>query len=223
MMQHLGHRTSCDVRPLLRQSTVGEIATGVLAVGHIHIADDIHDAAVGLFGQTLILTSVSGFHVEDGDVQALRTNHRQTRVGVAQYQYSIGLRLHHHLIALVDDVAHGLSEVITHSLHIDVGIGEFQVLEEYAIQVVVIVLPSMCQQAVEILPALIDYCGQADNLWSRTNDDKQLQLTVIFELCHIVYFTGSKNVSGLFGSKTSLQYMTVTRSSVSERLMMLWV
>ena len=37
------------------------------------------------------------------------------------------------------------------------------------------------------------------------------------------YLTGSKKVSGLPGSKTSLQYITVTRSSVSERLMMLWV
>ena len=37
------------------------------------------------------------------------------------------------------------------------------------------------------------------------------------------HYTFSKNVSGFFGSKISLQVMTVTRSSVSERLMMLWV
>ena len=35
--------------------------------------------------------------------------------------------------------------------------------------------------------------------------------------------TGSKKVSGLFGSKISLQVITVTRSSVSLRLMMLCV
>lgn len=33
--------------------------------------------------------------------------------------------------------------------------------------------------------------------------------------------TGSKKVSGRSGSNVSLQYITVTRSSVSERLMML--
>ena len=37
------------------------------------------------------------------------------------------------------------------------------------------------------------------------------------------YFTGSKKVSGLFGLKISLQYITVTKSSVSERLMILCV
>ena len=37
------------------------------------------------------------------------------------------------------------------------------------------------------------------------------------------HYTFSKNVSGLFGSNTSLQVMTVTRSSVSDRLIMLWV
>ena len=41
-------------------------------------------------------------------------------------------------------------------------------------------------------------------------------------ICRI-FHTGSKKVSGLFGSKTSLQVITVTRSSVSLRLMMLCV
>ena len=35
--------------------------------------------------------------------------------------------------------------------------------------------------------------------------------------------TGSKKVSGRSGLKISLQYITVTRSSVSLRLIMLWV
>ena len=37
------------------------------------------------------------------------------------------------------------------------------------------------------------------------------------------YYTTSINVSGLPGSNISLQYITVTRFSLSERLMMLWV
>ena len=45
----------------------------------------------------------------------------------------------------------------------------------------------------------------------------------IFELCHIFYLTGSKNVSGLFGLKISLQYITVTRSSESLRFIILCV
>ena len=37
------------------------------------------------------------------------------------------------------------------------------------------------------------------------------------------HWTTSKKVSGRFGSKDSLAHMRVTRSSVSDRLMMLWV
>ena len=36
-----------------------------------------------------------------------------------------------------------------------------------------------------------------------------------------IFYTGSKNVSGCPGSKISLQVMTVTRSSVSDRLIIL--
>jgi len=40
----------------------------VFGVGHVHIADDVHDAAVGLFGQAFVLAAVASFHVEDWDV-----------------------------------------------------------------------------------------------------------------------------------------------------------
>ena len=50
-----------------------------------------------------------------------------------------------------------------------------------------------------------------------------LFLFVSIRKIRVRYLTFSKKVSGLFGLKISLQYMTVTRSSVSERLMMLWV
>ena len=73
------------------------------------------------------------------------------------------------------------------------------------------------------MTAFVDDGSKADNLRTGADDNKEFEFAVVFELCHIAYFTGSKNVSGLLGLKTSLQYITVTRSSVSERLMMLWV
>lgn len=70
----------------------------MLRVSHIHITDDIHNTAVGLLRQTFVLATVSCLHVEDGDVQALSTNHRQAAVGITQYKYCIRLGLNHHLI-----------------------------------------------------------------------------------------------------------------------------
>ena len=45
----------------------------------------------------------------------------------------------------------------------------------------------------------------------------------LYVFLYVFLSTFSKNVSGRVGSKHSLQYITVTRSSVSDRLMMLWV
>ena len=154
----------------------------MLGVRHVHIADNIDDATVGLFRQALVFTAVTCLHVEDGDMQALGTYHAQTGVGIAQHQDGIGLGLDHHLITLVDDVTHRSPEVIAYRLHIDVGVSEFEVLEENTVEVVVVVLTGMRQQTVEILPTLIDHCCQPDNLRACTHDDEQLQFAVMFKL-----------------------------------------
>ena len=78
LVQHLSHGRTRDVGTLLRQSAVSQVATGMFRVGHIHVADDVHDAAVGLFGQALVLTPVASLHVEDGYVQALGSDDAQT-------------------------------------------------------------------------------------------------------------------------------------------------
>ena len=227
VMQHLCHRAAGDVSALLGQTGICQIPAGVLTVRHIHITDDIHNPAIGLLWQALILTTVAGFHMEDGDMQALGTNHAEAAVGVTQHQYCIGLHFHHQLVTLGNDVAHSLTQVITYSLHIHIRICQLQVFEEHPIQVVVIVLTGVCQQAVKVLTALINHCSKADNLRPCANNNQKLQLSIVLKLCHISFylfhFTGSKKVSGLFGLKISLQYITVTKSSVSERLMMLWV
>ena len=74
-VQDLSHGAAGDVGALLGEASVGEVAAGVLAVGHVDVGDDVHDAAVGLFWQTLVLTAVASLHVENGDMQTLGTNH----------------------------------------------------------------------------------------------------------------------------------------------------
>ena len=164
IMQHLRHGRAGHIGTLLGEAGVGQVATGVLAVGHVHVGDDVHNAAVGLLGQALVLAAVAGLHVEDGDVQALGTNDAEAAVGIAQDEDGIGPRLDHQLVALGNDIAHGLAQVVAHSLHIHIRIGQLQVLEEHTVQIVIIVLAGMRQQAVEIHTAFVNHSRKADNL-----------------------------------------------------------
>ena len=89
-------------------------------------------------------------------MQALGPDDAQAAVGVAQHQHGIGLGGDHQLVALGNDVAHGLAQVTAHGFHVDVGIGQLEVLEEHTVEVVIIILPRVRQQAVKVRAALVD-------------------------------------------------------------------
>ena len=179
--QHLGHGRPRDVGALRGAAGVLEVAAGVLGVGQVDVGDHVDDAAVGLLGQALVLAAVARLHVEDGDVQALGRDGGQAAVGVAQDQKRVGLDLDHQLVRGRDDVAHGLAQVGAHGVQVDVGVGELQVAEEDAVERVIIVLPGVRQQAVEVASALLDDLGQADDLGARAHDDQELQAAVVPE------------------------------------------
>lgn len=177
--QHLRHGRSGDVGALRGAAGVPEVAAGVLGVCQVDVGDHVDDAAVGLLRQALVLAAVARLHVEDGDVQALCRDGGQAAVGVAQDEQRVGLDLDHQLVARGDDVAHGLAQVGAHGVQVDVGVGELQVAEEDAVQGVVVVLPGVRQQAVEVAAALLDDLGQADDLRACAHDDQQLQTAVV--------------------------------------------
>lgn len=143
LMEHLGHRRAGNVGTLLRQPVISEIATCVLRIAEVHVGDDVHDAAVGLLGQTLVLAAVASLHVEDGDVQTLGCDGRQAGVGVAEDEQRVGSDVYHQLVGAVDDVADCCSEVISDSIHIYLRVFQLQILEEHAVEVVVVVLARM--------------------------------------------------------------------------------
>ena len=153
----------------------------MLGVGQVDVGDHVDDAAVGLLGHALVLAAVARLHVEDGNMQALGRNGRQAAVGVAQDQQRVGLDLDHEPVARGDDVAHGLAQVGAHGVQVDIRVVERQVAEEDAVQGVVVVLPGVRQQAVEVAAALLDDLGQADDLGAGAHDDQQLQAAVILK------------------------------------------
>ena len=59
----------------------------MFGISHVHVADDIDDAAVRLFGEAFVLATVARFHVENRDMQALCRNRREAAVGIAENQF----------------------------------------------------------------------------------------------------------------------------------------
>lgn len=180
--KHLGHGRAGDVGALRGAARVPEVAPRVLGVGQVDVGDDVDDAAVGLLGQALVLAAVARLHVEDGDVQALGGYGREAGVRVAEHQQGLGLDLPHEVVGARDDVAHGLPQPVAHGVQVHVGVVQGQVAEEDAVQCVVVVLPGVGEQAVEVAAALLDDLGQADDLRARAHDDEQAQAPVICKL-----------------------------------------
>lgn len=178
LVEHLGHGGAGDVGAFLGQPTVGQIATCMLGVAEVDVGDDVDDASVGLLGEALVLATVAGLHVENGDVKALGGDCREAGVGVAKDEQGVGVDGGHELVGAIDDVAHGGSEVVAHGIHVDLGVGELEVAEEDAIEVVVIVLPGVGQDDVKIFAALVDGRREANNLGAGADDDEEFQLAV---------------------------------------------
>ena len=153
----------------------------MLGVGHIHIGDDVHNPAVRLLRQALVLAAVAGLHMEDGNMQTLCTDDTQAAVGVAQHQHSVRLDGDHQLVALGDNVAHGFAQICAYSIHIDFRVCQLQIVEEHTIQVIVVVLTGVRQDDIEIFAGLIDDRCQTDDFRTGANNNQQLQLAIILK------------------------------------------
>ena len=151
----------------------------MLRIAEVHVGDYVDYAAVGLLGQTLVLAAVTGLHVEDGDVEAFGGDGRQTRVGVAENEQGVGLDVGHQLVGAVYDVSYGGSEIVAHGIHVDLGVGETEVFEKHAVEVVVVILAGMSKNHVEIFAALVDCGREPDDLGPCAHDYQQLQPAVV--------------------------------------------
>ena len=237
-VQHFRHGRAGLVGALLGQTGICQILPGKLRIAHIHVRNYIHDAAIGLLGQALILAAVSCLHVKQRDVQTFCTDGRKAGVGIAQHQIALRLQFREEFIAASHDVSTGHAEIFAHHGHQNVGsvfpkgVFQFKVFPENGGEVSVPVLIVVDHAAVKVFPATLDNRSQSDNLRTGTATNHDLGATVVFPfeiVFHIIlllttsifFYTGSKKVSGWFGSKISLQVITVTRFSVSDKLMIL--
>ena len=76
-VQYLCHRRTCLVGTLLGQTRIRQILPSEFGIAHIHVRNYIHDAAIGLLGQALVLAAVACLHVKQRDVQTFCTDGRK--------------------------------------------------------------------------------------------------------------------------------------------------
>lgn len=181
IVQHLRHRGAGDEGPLLGHPALYEVPPRVLRVAEVDVRDDVHYPSIGLLGQALVLAAVAGLHVEYGYVESLGSDDAQAAVGVAEHQHGVGPRPRHQLVRGVYDVAHRGPEVVPNGVHVHVRVPQLEVPEEHPVEAVVVVLPRVGQQAVEVLPAFGYHGGQADDLGPRADDYQQPQPAVVLE------------------------------------------
>ena len=171
-------------------------------------------------------------------MQPLRRDGGQAGVGIAQHQIALRLQLGQKLIAATQNVTAGHTQILAHHGHQNVGsefpegVFQFKILPENGRKISVPILIVIDHAAVKIFPAAFDNGSQPNNLRTGATANHDFGATVVFPckvVFHIIllsttsifFYTGSKKVSGWFGLKISLQVITVTRFSVSDRLMML--
>ena len=193
-VQHLRHGRAGHVGPLLGQARVCQILPGELTVAQVHVGDHVHDPAVGLLRQALVLAAIAGLHMKQGDVQPLGADGGEAGVGVTQHQIALRLQFGQKLIAAAQDVAAGHPQVLPHHRHQNVGaklaegVFQFEILPEHGTQVPVPVLVVVDHAAVKIFPAAFDDGGQPDDLRPGAAADHDFGAAVVFPFEVVFHF-----------------------------------
>lgn len=107
-------------------------------------------------------------------MESLCSDDAEAAVSVAKDQDTVGLGLGEELVRAVDDVAAGSAKVVTDSIHIDLGLGELQILEEDTVEVVIVILACVGENNIKVLAALVDDGGETDDLGARADNDNEL-------------------------------------------------
>ena len=175
LMQHLRHGAAYHKGALLRDARGVQIAPCMLGVAEIHIGGHIHNAAVRFLRQALVKAAVPGLHVENRNVQPLGGDDGQAGVGISQHQHGVRPDLLHEGVAFGDDRADGLAEVCPGGVQIIVRGPETQVLKEHLVQLVVVILPRVDENLMEIPVAALYGGGQTDDLRARAENRHQLE------------------------------------------------
>ncbi len=182
--QDLRHRGAGHVGSFFREPAVGEVPSRMFGVCEVHVADDIDDAAVRLFRQTFVFAAVARLHMEGRDMEPLRADDGKAAVRIAKDEDGVGLEFDHRLIARRDNIAHRFAKVGADCVKIQFRIREPEVFKEDAVERIVVILPGVDQNRIEIFPRLLNDGGEPNDLRPRPDDDHQLNFSILLPSSH---------------------------------------
>ncbi|OPZ10397.1 MAG: hypothetical protein BWZ06_01911 [Bacteroidetes bacterium ADurb.BinA261] len=143
MHQYLIHRTARFDDPVSWQSFPQQVFPRNRAVSKIDIRNMIHYFAVAFFGNTLVETPVTRFHVKNGNVPLLGCNGAKARVGIAQDQKGVGLFFFQYRIYVDENLSGRFGRILSCCIQKVVRFANPQVVVKYFIEFVIVVLPRM--------------------------------------------------------------------------------
>jgi hypothetical protein len=124
-------------------------------------------------------------------MKAFCADDTQAAVSVAKDEHGVRFGCGEKLVAAVDDVAAGRAEVISDRIHVDLRLGELQVAEEDAVEVIVVVLSRVGQNHIEIFAAFGDDGCEPDDLRTGADNDAEFDFAVILPVnITVVEFRG---------------------------------
>ena len=90
-------------------------------------------------------------------MQTLGPDHGQAGIGIAQDENGVRFQFHHGLIARRNDIPHRFAQIRAYGVQIQFGVLEPQIVEKDAVQGVIVILPRMDEDRVQVFPALFDH------------------------------------------------------------------
>ena len=121
-------------------------------------------------------------------MKPLCSDHRETAVRISKNKYRIGSQLVHRLVAFRYDIPHSFSQIGSYCIQIKIRILQSQVLKEYPIQIVIVILPRMNQNGIKVSSAFLYHGCQSYDLRTGTYDYHQLDPAVFhpFWIIHVL-------------------------------------
>ena len=170
LRENFCHRRSYNISVLWPNTWFEDISASMLGIAHIDIGCNVNNSTYYLFRKVLVLATVTSLHVEDRNFKTLCCNNAQARVSVAKNDHRIRLYLNHEVVSLGNDVTHCLTNVLTYYPEVVIRLPKTEILKEYLVEVVIIVLTCVNQHMVEIFIWLLDDSTHLDNLRTSTDN-----------------------------------------------------
>jgi len=130
MADHFQDRVAGNENPVAVNSLADEICTAAFSVGKKDVAAMVNDPPVYFFGDTIVITAVSGFHVDHGNPHAFCNDCRKAAVGVPQQQEPVRPFFFEYLFSLNQDLGYLLPGCLTFNPEEIIRLADFQVLKK---------------------------------------------------------------------------------------------